>query len=102
MVVSGCSHFTIWKNENALIRVKNKIMCMPVSASMHDRSVCCIVCLNAFSVSVSVDVCVRTHVCLLDGGGGRAGIKHTRSTSQRLGGPSPALMATHVNATSIK
>lgn len=81
--------------------MKNKITCMPVCASMHDGSVCCIVCLSAFSVSVSVDVCVCTHVCPLDGGG-RAGIKHTRSTSERLGGPSPALMATHVNASSIK
>lgn len=64
MVLSGCSHFTIWKNESALICVKNKIMCMPVYASMHDRSVCCIVCLNAFSVSVSVDVCVCVYACM--------------------------------------
>lgn len=94
MVGSGCSRFSIWKNENALIRVEK--------ASMHERSVRCTVCLNAISVSVSVDVCACAHVCLYDGGGGRAGIKHTRSTSQRLGGPSPALVATHVNPTTQK
>lgn len=86
-------HWYVWKN---------KIMCMSVCASMHERSVRCTVCLNAISVSVSVDVCACAHVCLYDGGGGRAGIMHTRSTSQRLGGPSPTLMATHVNPTTQK
>lgn len=57
--------------------------------------------LNALSLSAGVDVCA--HVCPYDGGRwgawgwvARAGIKHARSTSQRLGGPSPALTATHV------
>lgn len=50
---------------------------MCLCASMHERSVCCTVCLTALSLSVCADVCVRMY----DGGGGRAGIKHTRSTS---------------------
>lgn len=64
MVGSGRSHFNKWKNESALICVKNKITCMPVCASMHDGSVCCIVCLSAFSLSISVDVCVRMYTCM--------------------------------------
>lgn len=71
-----------------------------VCAAVHTKSVRCTVCLTALSLSVCVDVCA--HVCLYDGGGGRAGIKQTRSTSQRLGGPSPALMATYVNPTTPK
>lgn len=59
-------------------------------------------CMSDCTFSICLRGCVCAHVCLCDGGGGRAGIKHTRSTSQRLGGPSPALMATHVNPTTQK
>lgn len=97
MSAYGCSHFSICKNESAFICLKNTIICMFLCASMRKRSVCCTVCLTALSVSVSARMCVRA--CMpVRRRGGRAGIKHTRSTSQRLGGPSPALMATHVNS----
>lgn len=83
--------------------VKNMIMCMfcVCTHAWEECVLCCAVCLNALSV-VCLPGCVCAHVCLYDGGGGRAGIKHTRSTSERLGGPSPALMATHVNPTTQK
>lgn len=46
----------------------------------------------------SVSVCTRMYACMTEEVE-ELGFKHTRSTSQRLGGPSPALMATHVNPT---
>lgn len=52
----GCSHFSLWKNESVFICVKSMIMC--VCAGMHERSVCCTVCLTALPVSVCTDVCV--------------------------------------------
>lgn len=58
--------------------------------------------LSECTLAVCLRGCVYAHVCLHDGGGGRAWIKHTRSTSERLGGPSPAPMATHVNPTNQK
>lgn len=70
-----------------------------VCAAVHTK-VCAVLYVWVHSLLVCMDVCA--HVCLYDGGGGRAGIKQTRSTSQRLGGPSPALMATYVNPTTPK
>lgn len=75
--------------------------CLRVQACMREVCAALYASLNALSLSAGVDVCA--HVCPYDGGRwgawgwvARAGIKHARSTSQRLGGPSPALTATHV------
>lgn len=101
MFGSGCSHFSIWNIEGVFICVK-KHDYVHVSVCMHAWGKCALCCMSECTFSVSLRGCVCAHVCLYDGGGGRAGIKHTRSTSQRLGGPSPALMATHVNPTTQK
>lgn len=77
--------------------------CLRVQACMREVCAALYASLNALSLSVGVDVraCARIYACMMEGGGGegvaRAGIKHARSTSQRLEGPSPALTATHVN-----
>lgn len=110
-IMSACEHIcldlVVHISQYGTLRVysyvwKNMIMCMFLCACMHawgKRALCC---MSECTFSVSLRGCVCAHVCLNDGGGGRAGIKHTRSTSQRLGGPSPALMATHVNPTTQK
>lgn len=73
------------------------------------RQVCAVAyCMSdcTFCICLHGRVCVRAHGRLYDGEGEEEveelGLKPTRSTSQRLGGPSPALMATHVNPTTPK
>lgn len=58
-----------------------------------------------FSICLHGRVCAHMDACMMERGEEEVeelGLKPTRSTSQRLGGPSPALMATHVNPTTPK
>lgn len=59
--------------------------CLCVQACM--RKVCAVLYVWKRFQCLSVEMCVCARVRMYDGGGGRAGIKHARSTSQRLGGP---------------
>lgn len=86
----GCSHFPVWTTESALICVKIEIV--HVCVCRHAWEKCVLYCMSESDFSVCQWRCVCVYMCVracarIMEGGGRAGIKHARSTSQRLGGP---------------